>query len=102
MFCLKSNGNLSLLKHLAKMGSGFDIVSGGELHYLQRIGVRGDRIVFSGVGKDRYEIREALTYRVRGRGRRAGILLFNAESDAELDILVEDAARLAGPGGKQP
>src|SRR5207253_10578222 len=59
-FAVKSNGNLSILKHLAEMGSGFDIVSGGELHYLQRIGVRGDRIVFSGVGKDRYEIREEI------------------------------------------
>jgi diaminopimelate decarboxylase len=101
-FAVKSNGNLSILKHLAKVGSGFDIVSGGELHHLQRIGVRGDRIVFSGVGKDRYEIREALTYRARGRGERAGILLFNAESEAELDILVEEAAGLAGRGGKPP
>src|SRR5258708_860167 len=101
-FAVKSNGNLSILKHLAKLGSGFDIVSGGELHHLQRIGVRGDRIVFSGVGKDRYEIREALTYRARGRRGRAGILLFNAESEAELDILVEEAARLAGHGGNQP
>ncbi len=52
-FAVKSNGNLSILKHLAEMGSGFDIVSGGELDHLQRIGARGDRIVFSGVGKDR-------------------------------------------------
>src|SRR6266403_3609231 len=90
-FAVKSNGNLSILQHLARMGSGFDIVSGGELHYLQRIGVRGDRIVFSGVGKDRHEIREALSYRVRGRMRgRSGILLFNAESEAELDILIEE------------
>ena len=101
-FAVKSNGNLSILSHLAKMGSGFDIVSSGELRHLQRIGVRGDRIVFSGVGKDRHEIREALNYRVRGRGGRAGILLFNAESEAELDILVEEAARLAGRGGRPP
>src|SRR6266404_5721829 len=45
-FAVKSNGNLSILKHLANLGSGFDIVSGGELHNLQRIGARGDRIVF--------------------------------------------------------
>src|SRR6202140_846633 len=101
-FAVKSNGSLSILNHLAKRGSGFDIVSGGELHHLHRIGVRGDRIVFSGVGKDRNEIREALNYRARGRGRRAGILLFNAESEAELDILVEEAARLAGRGGRSP
>src|SRR5438445_12338454 len=99
-FAVKSNGNLSILKHLAEMGSGFDIVSGGELHHLQRIGVRGDRIVFSGVGKDRYEIREALNYRSYKRSERTGILLFNAESDAELEILVDEAARVAGRGGK--
>jgi len=101
-FAVKSNGNLSILKHLAQLGSGFDIVSGGELDYLRRIGVRGDRVVFSGVGKDRYEIREALNYRADGRGGRAGILLFNAESEAELDILVEEAARLARRGGGAP
>jgi len=101
-FAVKSNGNLSILKHLAEMGSGFDIVSGGELHHLQRIGVSGDRIVFSGVGKDRHEIREALNYRASKRSGRAGILLFNAESDAELEILIEEAARLAGRGGKPP
>src|SRR5256885_13444100 len=101
-FAVKSNGNLSILNHLAKLGSGFDIVSVGELHYLERIGVRGDRIVFSGVGKDRHEIREALTYPVHGRGGRAGILPFNAESEAELDILVQEAARLAGRGGRSP
>src|SRR2546429_8317684 len=83
-FAIKSNGNLSILNHLAKLGSGFDIVSGGELYHLQRIGVRGDRIVFSGVGKERYEIREALNYRARGRGRSEGILIFNAETEAEV------------------
>jgi diaminopimelate decarboxylase len=101
-FAVKSNGNLSILKHLARLGSGFDIVSGGELRHLQRIGVRGERIVFSGVGKDRHEIREALNYRARERGGSVGILLFNAESEAELDILVEEAARLAARGGKPP
>jgi diaminopimelate decarboxylase len=101
-FAVKSNGNLSILNHLARLGSGFDIVSGGELQHLQRIGVRGERIVFSGVGKDRHEIREALNYRVGGRGGSAGILLFNAESEAELDILVEEAARVAGRGGRPP
>src|SRR6266566_7012545 len=101
-FAVKSNGNLSILDQLAKLGSGFDIVSGGELHHLQRIGVRGERIVFSGVGKDRYEIREALNYRTGGPSARSGILLFNAESEAELDILVEEAARLAVRGGRPP
>jgi diaminopimelate decarboxylase len=101
-FAVKSNGNLSILKHLAETGSGFDIVSGGELDHLQRIGVRGDRIVFSGVGKNRDEIREALNYRTSGRGGRAGILLFNVESEAELEILVEEAGRLVARGSKPP
>jgi diaminopimelate decarboxylase len=94
-FAVKSNGNLSILKHVAKGGNGFDIVSGGELAMLRGIGVRGDRIVFSGVGKTREEMREALRYPspgVRGRSRRShsGILLFNVESEAELDILLEE------------
>jgi len=101
-FAVKSNGNLSILNHLTKLGSGFDIVSGGELHYLQRIGVSGDRIVFSGVGKDGHEIREALHYRGRGRAGRTGILLFNVESEAELEMLIEEAARLAARGGRAP
>src|ERR1700733_14192507 len=65
-FAVKSNGNLAILKHVAKAGNGFDIVSGGELEMLGRIGVRGEKIVFSGVGKTREEIREALQYRVAG------------------------------------
>ncbi len=101
-FAVKSNGNLSILKQLAKLGSGFDIVSGGELHLLRRIGVRGDRIVFSGVGKGRDEIREALNYRVENRGGGTGILLFNAESEAELEILMEEAGRVVKRGGKPP
>jgi len=101
-FAVKSNGNLSILKHLAQMGSGFDIVSGGELDHLERIAVRGDRIVFSGVGKGRDEIREALNYRASGRGGSPGILLFNVESEAELETLVEEAARLVARGSKPP
>jgi diaminopimelate decarboxylase len=69
----------------AALGSGFDIVSGGELYRLRRIGVPGNRIVFSGVGKSREEIREGL---------RARILLFNVESPAELEILLSEASRL--------
>lgn len=70
-FAVKSNGNLSILNHLAKRGSGFDIVSGGELEHLGHLGVRGDRIVFSGVGKTRDEIREALRYSAGAGGRHA-------------------------------
>jgi len=100
-FAVKSNGNLSILKRLAELGSGFDIVSGGELRLLQHLGVPGDHIVFSGVGKSREEIREALNYRV-GKQTESGILLFNAESEAELEILSEEAARIVEKGAKPP
>ena len=106
-FAMKSNGNLSILQHLAKMGSGFDIVSGGELEHLGHLGVRGDRIVFSGVGKTRYEIRDALHYSPNGRGHRksrdsSGILLFNIESEAELEVLLEESERHIKRGGRVP
>src|ERR1700674_5674614 len=101
-FAVKANGNLSILKLLAKLGSGFDVVSGGELQQLQHIGVRGDRIVFSGVGKTREEMREALQYAPGGRGGRKGILLINIESDAELENLLEESARHAARGGEAP
>ncbi|HEY2647286.1 MAG TPA: diaminopimelate decarboxylase, partial [Candidatus Acidoferrales bacterium] len=74
-----------ILRVFAALGSGFDIVSGGELYRLLSIGVPGNRIVFSGVGKSREEIREGL---------RARIMLFNVESAAELDLLVSEASRL--------
>src|SRR5438034_516025 len=64
---------------LAGLGSGFDIVSGGELERLRTAGVPGDRIVFSGVGKTREEIREALQYPSRYRDAGRGILLFNID-----------------------
>jgi diaminopimelate decarboxylase len=83
-YAVKANSNLSILRLLADMGSGFDIVSAGELHRLRSIGVARKRAVFSGVGKTREEIREAL---------RAEILLFNVESEAELDVLAAEAAR---------
>jgi diaminopimelate decarboxylase len=105
-FAVKSNGNLSLLNHLAKLGSGFDIVSGGELEHLRHLEVRGDRIVFSGVGKTQYEIRDALQYSpARGGGsayHRQGILLFNVESEAELEVLLGESGRHIRRGGKIP
>jgi diaminopimelate decarboxylase len=91
-FAVKANGNLSILKLLAKLGSGFDIVSGGELEHLGHISVPGQRIVFSGVGKTREEIRSALRYRAK-RSEPPGLLQFNVESLAELDLLLEEAAR---------
>jgi diaminopimelate decarboxylase len=91
-FAVKSNGNLSILRLLARLGSGFDVVSGNELLQLRHIGIPGPRIVFSGVGKTRDEIREALQYRA-GRSAARGILLFNLESEAELEVLLAEASR---------
>ena len=101
-FAVKSNSNLSILKFLAKLGSGFDIVSGGELARLATIGVPGERIVFSGVGKRREEIREALRYGSSKREGATGILLFNAESEAELEVLLEESAKNISRGGSIP
>jgi len=100
-YSVKANSNLEILRMLARLGSSFDVVSGGELFRLQRIGVPGRRIVFSGVGKTREEIREALRYTPLGgaQGGRAGILLFNVESGAEMDLLAEEAARIVTKGG---
>src|ERR1700676_5324923 len=77
-FAVKANGNLSLLKLLAERGCGFDLVSGGELDLVERIGVPGKRIVFSGVGKTREEIRAGLGYK-GGGAKRSRILQFNVE-----------------------
>src|SRR5258706_4737149 len=101
-FAVKSNGNLAILKYLAGLGSGFDVVSGGELEHLQQIGVPGKRIVFSGVGKTREEMREALRFRSGRRGGERGILLFNIESEAELAALLDEAARERRRGGQTP
>lgn len=102
-YSVKANANLSLLRLLARLGSGFDVVSGGELDRLRRAGVPGRKIVFSGVGKSPEEIREALAYRPTGlRRSRAGILLFNVESQAELELLAEAAARHVATGGARP
>lgn len=84
-YAVKANSNLAVLRAFAELGSSFDIVSGGELFRLRKIGVRPDRIVFSGVGKTRDEIRDAL---------RARILLFNVESEEELELLASEASRL--------
>jgi diaminopimelate decarboxylase len=101
-FAVKSNGNLAILKRVAKGGNGFDIVSGGELAMLQSIGVRGDRIVFSGVGKTREEMRAALTYPSPGKRGHGGILLFNVESEAELEVLLKESSRNIKRGGEAP
>jgi diaminopimelate decarboxylase len=84
-YSMKANSNLSIVRLLGRLGCGFDIVSGGESYCLQRAGIPAGRVVFSGVGKTREEMREAL---------RAGIRLFNVESEEELDALAEVASRL--------
>lgn len=83
-YSVKANSNLSILRLLVRLGSGFDIVSVGELFRLQRAGADMKSVVFSGAGKSREEIREAL---------RARIGLFNVESAAELEILASEASR---------
>ncbi len=100
-FAVKANGNLSVLKLLAGLGSGFDIVSGGELAHLGHLGIPGKNIVFSGVGKTREEIREALRYR-GSRSNETGILQFNVESPAEMEILIEESSRRASGRGNAP
>lgn len=74
-YAVKANSNLSILRCLAQLGSGFDIVSGGELERVLRAGGHANKIVFSGVGKTSAEIERALT---------VGIRCFNVESEAEL------------------
>jgi len=89
-FSVKANSNLALLRVFAKEGSGFDIVSGGELFRALKVGADPKKIVFSGVGKKKEEIEYALD---------AGILMFNVESEEELFALNEIAA---GIGKKAP
>ena len=85
-YSVKANSNLSILKMLAKLGSGFDIVSGGELQRVRAVDRRAAaNVVFSGVGKLPGEIDQAL---------RAGILMFNVESTSELELLAARAAHL--------
>ncbi|HTV59615.1 MAG TPA: diaminopimelate decarboxylase [Verrucomicrobiae bacterium] len=97
-YAVKANSNLSVLRVFGRLGSSFDIVSGGELDRLGRIGVSGDRVVFSGAGKSREEIREAL--RFPGRDSRSkGILLFNVESESEFEILLSEAGKILSKGG---
>lgn len=81
-FAVKANSNLGVLSVLAKMGSGFDIVSGGELERVLAAGGDVSKVVFSGVGKTAAEMRRALE---------VGIRCFNVESEAEL-VLLNDVA----------
>src|SRR5262245_54308050 len=82
-FSVKANGNLAVLKTLGNLGAGADVVSAGELKKALAAGIPANRIVFSGVGKTREEMRLALE---------AGIYQFNVESEPELEALSEVAA----------
>ncbi len=85
-YSVKANPNVSLLKLLWKLGAGFDIVSGGELERVLHVSTRAARaVVFSGVGKSAAEIDAAL---------KAGILIFNVESENELTLLAARARHL--------
>lgn len=84
-YAVKANSNLGLLNVLTRLGSGFDIVSVGELERVLKAGGEPDKIVFSGVGKTAAELRRALEI---------GIRCFNVESDAELDRLNSVAGEL--------
>ncbi len=86
-YAVKANSNIAILNLLARLGSGFDIVSGGELQRVIKASGDPQKTVFSGVGKQIEEMREALA---------ADILCFNVESEAELMVLNQ----LAGKMGK--
>jgi len=84
-YAVKANSNLGVLNVLARLGAGFDIVSGGELQRVLAAGGDAGKVVFSGVGKTEAEMRMALD---------ANILCFNVESSAELERLNEVAASM--------
>ncbi|MCK6414488.1 MAG: diaminopimelate decarboxylase [Giesbergeria sp.] len=77
-YAMKANSSLALLQFFARQGCGFDIVSGGELERVLAAGGDPGKVIFSGVGKTRAEMRQAL---------RAGIRCFNVESETELEVL---------------
>lgn len=87
-YSVKANSNLAVLRELAALGAGADIVSGGELHRALLAGIPADRVVFSGVGKTVPEFALALD---------AGVLAFNVESEGELHALAEVAEGLGRP-----
>lgn len=84
-FAMKANSNLAVLRTLARQGAGADVVSGGELAIALEAGIPGERIVFSGVGKTRDELRAALE---------AGVFQINVESVPELEALSEVASAM--------
>jgi diaminopimelate decarboxylase len=85
-YSVKANSNLAILRLLKQAGCGFDVVSGGELQRVMHVSPSAaKKTVYSGVGKTSEEIEQAL---------KAGVLLFNAESESELHLLADCAARV--------
>ena len=84
-YAVKANSNLAILNRLARLGAGFDVVSGGELERVMRAGGDAGKVVFSGVGKTRSELALALD---------RGIRCFNIESESELRQLADIAGEL--------
>src|SRR5690606_16830784 len=84
-FGMKANSNLAVLNEFRQLGSGFDIVSGGELARVLAVGGDPGKVVFSGVGKQEWEMQAAL---------QAGVKCFNVESEAELERLAQVAAQM--------
>jgi diaminopimelate decarboxylase len=87
-YAAKANSSLAILRNLAALGAGADVVSGGELRACLESGFPADRIVFSGVGKTDDEIRDSVE---------AGLLAFNAESEREIERIAE----IAGASGRR-
>src|SRR5262250_3077894 len=77
-YAVKANSNINILRRFVEWGTGFDIVSGGELFRVLRAGASAEKVIFAGVGKTADEIRYALD---------ADILFFNVESSAELELI---------------
>ena len=92
-YSVKANSNLAVIRTLARLGAGVDVVSGGELTRALRAGVPAERIVFSGVGKTAAEIGAAL---------QAGILQINIESEPEMDLVNAVAGEMAGETAAGP
>src|SRR3977135_3472691 len=84
-YAVKANSNINILRKFSEWGTGFDIVSGGELFRVLRAGGSAEKTIFAGVGKTADEIRYALE---------AGILFFNVESPAELELIQTVAREL--------
>src|SRR5947209_13888415 len=87
-YSIKTNPNLHICRLMREAGAGFDVTSAGELYRALKAGGSGDQIVFAGVGKTDAELRYGLE---------TGVLLFNVESEAELQALAEVAAATGRP-----